>query len=72
MHLDNLAEQFYTKQKGQDIFTDRKYKGNNLLLNQIKISYILFPTLYAEKIKNRFFFISRAQITPPPPFIFTG
>ena len=38
MHLDNLAEQFYTKQKGQDIFTDRKDTGNNLLLNQIKIS----------------------------------
>ena len=56
MHLDNLAEQFYTKQKGQDIFTDRKDTGNNLLLNQIKISYILFPTLYAEKIKNRFFY----------------
>ena len=36
MHLDNLAEQFYTKQKGQDIFTDRKDTGNNLLLNQIK------------------------------------
>ena len=33
MHLDNLAEQFYTKQKGQDIFTDRKDTGNNLLLN---------------------------------------
>ena len=39
MHLDNLAEQFYTKQKGQDIFTDRKDKGIYLLLNHIKTSH---------------------------------